>query len=78
MLLIKDHLFFKNMLNIWWEARKSEGYNNSFSLLTPLHDNPDFPPGLLAGLTDRSRSGTKVVMDMVQGGSILIFQQVKN
>ena len=66
------------MLNIWRQIRKLEGYNNCFSPLTPLHDNPDFPPGLRAGLADWGRKGIKVVGDMVRGGSVLTFQQVIN
>ncbi len=59
------------MLNIWRKIRKLEGYSNCFSLLTPFHENPDFPPGLQAGFADWSRRGIKVVGDIVQGGSIL-------
>ena len=66
------------MLTIWRQVRKLEGYNNYFSLLISLHDNPDFTPGLRAGLADWSCGGIRVVWDMVLGCLILTFQKVKN
>ena len=61
--LIKDNVLLQNMLNIWRGVRKMEGYSNCFSLLTPIHEK---------------HKGIKVVGDMIQGGSILSFQQVKS
>lgn len=45
--------------------------------LTPIHENPDFQPGLRSGLADWERKGIKVVGDIIQDGSILTFQQIK-
>ena len=74
----KDKVILKNMLNIWRKVRKLEGYSNCFSLLTPIHENPDFQPGLRGGLANWKYKGIGVVGDMIQGGSILTFQQAKS
>lgn len=66
------------MLKIWHQVRKLEGYANCFSLLTPLHANPDIPPGLWAGLIHWSRRGMKVVRHLVQDGLILTCHEVKS
>lgn len=76
--LVKDNLVLKNMLKIWHQVRKLEGYANCFSLLTPLHANPDIPPGLWAGLIHWSRRGMKVVRHLVQDGLILTCHEVKS
>lgn len=55
-----------------------EGYSSCFSLLTPVQENPDFPPGLRFGLADWSHKVIKVLGDVIQGGSILTFQQVQS
>lgn len=65
------------MLNIWQKIRRLEDFNNCLSLFTPLHDNSDFPSGLQAGFADWSCRAIKVVGDIVQGGLILSFQQLK-
>lgn len=44
--LTKNNVVLRNMLSTWRKIRRLEGHNNSFLLLTPLHENPDFPPGL--------------------------------
>ena len=76
--LVKDNVLLKNMLNIWCRV-KLEGYSNCFSLFSlPIHENPDFQPGRQVGLADWKHRGIKVVGDMIQGGSILTFQQVKS
>jgi len=47
-------------------------------LLTPVHENLDFHPGLQGGLADWKLKGIRVVGDMIQEGTILTFQQVKS
>ena len=66
------------MINIWRKVRRLEGYSNNFSLLTPIHENPDFVPGLRAGLVTWKNKGITVIGDMIQGSSILTFPQMKN
>lgn len=63
---------------MWRKVRKLEGYSNCFSLLTPIHDNLDFHPGLQGSLADWKQKGIKVVGDLIQEGSILTFQQMKS
>uniref|UniRef100_A0AAQ6AKY8 Reverse transcriptase domain-containing protein n=1 Tax=Amphiprion ocellaris TaxID=80972 RepID=A0AAQ6AKY8_AMPOC len=76
-LLAKDNLLLKNMLSICHKVRSLEGYKKHFSLLTPIHQNPDFIPGLNAGFSEWFR-GIKTVGDLVDGDAILSFQQVKD
>ena len=76
--LVKDNMILKNMLSIWRKVRKLEGYSNCLSLLTPIHENPDFQPGLQAGFAAWRHKGIKVIGDVIQRGSILTFQQMKS
>lgn len=76
--LVKDNVLLRNMVNIWRKVRKLEGYSNCFSLLTPIHENPDFQPGLQAGLAAWRDKGIRVIGDMIQGCSILTLQQMKS
>lgn len=74
--LVKYIMLLKNML-IWCKIRKLKGYTKCFSLLTPIHENVDFQPGLGSGFADWEHRGINVVGDMIQGESILTFQQIK-
>ena len=65
------------MLTIWHKVRCLEGYKSHFSLLTPIHQNPDFIPGLNVGFVEWFRRGIKTVGDLVDGDQVLSFQQVR-
>lgn len=39
--IIKGNTILKNTVKVMRQIRRREGYGNRFSLLTPLHDNPD-------------------------------------
>lgn len=66
------------MLTIWRKVRRLEGYYNCFSLLTPIHENPDFLPGLQAGFADWSQKGINTAGDLVHENSLLTFSQLKS
>lgn len=55
------------MLNIWRKVRKLGGH--CLSLLTPIHDSLDFPPGLQAGLTDWCHKGIIAIGEIVHRAS---------
>ncbi|KAF7640720.1 hypothetical protein LDENG_00020070, partial [Lucifuga dentata] len=76
--LTKDNIILRNMLVAWQQIRRWEGHENCLSLLTPLHENPDFLPGLQAGLATWKSKGIIVVGDLMQDGVVLSFQQIKD
>ncbi|KAL7842565.1 hypothetical protein SRHO_G00242540 [Serrasalmus rhombeus] len=71
-------MILKNMVYTWKQVRRLEGFSNCFSLLTPLHKNPDFPPGLNSGLSGWKLKGIQVIGDIVQNGDILSLQELRD
>ncbi len=75
LILIKDTFILKNMIKIWRLARKIAGLDAHLSLLTPLHNNPDFPPGMKDGLIHLRDKGIHVIGDLIENKQLITFEQ---
>ncbi len=63
------------MIKIWRLARKIAGFDAHLSLLTPLHNNPDFPPGMKDGLIHLRDKGIHVIGDLIENKQLITFEQ---
>lgn len=74
----KNNLLIQNTLKVWKMIRKIHFQENSLSLSTPLHMNPDFTPGLKdRDLLLWSIKGICTVDDLVADGTVKSFNQLK-
>lgn len=53
-----------------------EDCDKHLSLMTPLHENPDFPPGLGGGFALWKSKGINTIGHIMQDGKVLTFDQI--
>lgn len=78
--LIKD-MVLENMLSVWHRVRCLEGYSMSLSLLTLIHENTEFLPGLhwtLPGFADWCLKGIKTIGDLSMRVPCSCFRKSKS
>lgn len=63
------------MIKIWRLVCKIEGLDSHLSLLTPLHNNPDFPLGMNDGLIHLRDKGIHVIGDLMENKRLMTFEQ---
>lgn len=63
------------MTKIWRLVRKIEGLDSYLSLLTPLHNNPDFLPRMNDGLIHLRDKGIHVIGDLIENKQLMTFEQ---
>lgn len=72
-----DSPIIRNTLKAWAQSRKLEGRFNLTSALTPIKNNPDFPPGTDdSGFNLWNSLGIVRLKDIFEDSSLLSFEQL--
>uniref|UniRef100_A0A3B3BVU9 Reverse transcriptase domain-containing protein n=1 Tax=Oryzias melastigma TaxID=30732 RepID=A0A3B3BVU9_ORYME len=67
-----------NTVKAWFLARQAEGKSLVTSLLSPIHGNPEFEPGMIdAGYSIWSHKGIRHMRNLFSRDSLLSFEQMQ-